>query len=49
MFKKPEFADVFDDFSVNHAESSIAESFDQDELEDVEMFFDDEAPLTEAP
>ncbi len=48
MFKKPEFADVFDDFAFSHTES-IAESFDQDELEDVEVFFDEEEQLAEEP
>lgn len=48
MFKKPEFADVFDDFAFSHTES-IAESFDQDELEDVEVFFDEEEELAEEP
>ncbi|MEW6146040.1 MAG: sigma-70 family RNA polymerase sigma factor [Thermodesulfobacteriota bacterium] len=47
MLKKPEFADVFDDFAVSHAESSIVESFDQDELEDVDIFFDEESQITE--
>jgi DNA-directed RNA polymerase sigma subunit (sigma70/sigma32) len=47
MLKKPEFADVFDDFAVSHAESSIVESFDHDELEDVDIFFDDESQITE--
>ncbi|HET7289649.1 MAG TPA: sigma-70 family RNA polymerase sigma factor [Thermodesulfobacteriota bacterium] len=48
MFKKSEFADVFNDFALGHTES-IAESFDQDELDDVDAFFDDEAQLTEEP
>jgi DNA-directed RNA polymerase sigma subunit (sigma70/sigma32) len=48
MFKKPEFADVFNDFALNHTES-IAESFDQEELDDVDVFFDEEAQLTEEP
>jgi DNA-directed RNA polymerase sigma subunit (sigma70/sigma32) len=47
MLKKPEFADVFDDFAVSQAESSIVESFDQDELEDVDIFFDEESQITE--
>jgi RNA polymerase nonessential primary-like sigma factor len=46
MLKKPEFADAFDDFTVNRTES-IVESFDQDELEEVEVFFDDETPIAE--
>ena len=41
MLKKPEFIDVFSDFEANQAES-IVESFDQDELEEVEVYFDEE-------
>ncbi|MFI5321962.1 MAG: RNA polymerase sigma factor RpoD/SigA [Thermodesulfobacteriota bacterium] len=41
MLKKPEFVDVFQDFGASQAES-IVESFDQDELDEVEIYYDDE-------
>ncbi len=41
MLRKPEFIDVFDDFGVSHAES-IAESFEQSGIEDIELFFDED-------
>lgn len=41
MLKRPEFVDVFQDFGTSQAES-IVESFDRDELDEVEIYFDDE-------
>jgi RNA polymerase nonessential primary-like sigma factor len=41
MLKKHEFIDVFQDFGTSQAES-IVESFDRDELDEVDIYFDDE-------